>query len=198
MIEISNNKEKDIIFEIQLSGITPQDLTGYFRMDIDGIEYGFKGEISENSITVFVPSLKNIIHRPLREGEKIKSKLEVFGNEHYSLAWNDSVVIKSSIMVEAKVVENKNSIHGKKPQIKASVFSEDKKVIRSPNKVEAPVKKLDSIKITKEHLIKLMEKMGTKDKKIQEIILEKCIANVGNNGKKLFTEIYNYYKRGSK
>ena len=195
MIEIGNNKEKDIIFEIQLSGITPQDLTSYFRMDIDGIEYGFKGEITENSISVFVPSLKSIIHRTLREGEKIESKLEVFGNEHYSLAWNDKVVIKNSIMVEAKVVENKNSIHGQKPQIKAKVFSEDKKVAKEGRN---PLKEVP-VKITKEHLLRLMEKMGTKDKKIQEIILEKCIDKVGNkDAKKLFVEIYNYYKRGSK
>jgi len=115
MIEINNNKDKNIIFEVQLSGITPKELTGYFRMYIDGLEYGFPAEISESSITVDIPSLKSIVNRPLRSGEKIKAKLELVGNENYLVPWEDSVVIKSSVMVEAKIMEDGASV--KKPMV---------------------------------------------------------------------------------
>ena len=193
-MEIQSNKERNIVFEIQLSGITTKELTGYFRMVVDGIEYGFPAEINESSISVNIPNLKNIVHRPLREGEKIKSKLEVFGNEHYMKPWDDSVTIKSSVMIEAKIVEN-NSTDVKKPLIKASLTTE-KKVVESKKII--PVKKPHNVKITREHLIQYMEKNGTKDERIQEIILDKCTSKVGNDPKNLFQELYSYYNKGNK
>ena len=195
-MELNSNKEKNIVFEIQLSGITTKELNGYFRMLVDGIEYGFPADITESSITVNIPNLKNIIHRPLREGEKIKSKLEVFGNDHYMLPWSDSVTIKSSVMIEAKIVEGDSSPSSKKPMIKASL-STGKKVVES-KKVSVPVKKLVPVKITKEHFIKYMIENGTKNPKIQEIILDKCTSKVGNDPKNLFQELYSYYNKGNK
>jgi hypothetical protein len=41
-----------------------------------------------------------------------------------------------------------------------------------------------------------MKNNGTKDPKIQNIILEECTKKVGNDGKKLFLELYNFYKKG--
>ena len=41
-----------------------------------------------------------------------------------------------------------------------------------------------------------MENHGTKDKRIQKVILENCINKVGDNDpKKLFYELFNYYKK---
>ena len=52
--------------------------------------------------------------------------------------------------------------------------------------------------VTREHLYKFMENKGTKDKKIQEIILETCIGKVGDSNLKiLFKELYDYYNRGN-
>ena len=192
-MEINSNKEKNIIFEVQLSGISSKELTGYFRLLVDGIEYGFPADITESNISVNIPNLKNIIHRPLREGEKIKSKLEVFGNDNYLLPWSDSVTIKSSVMIEAKIVDEEK-FTSKKPMIKATLPT-TKKVVE--NKKVVPVKKVSSGKITMEHLVHYMEKQGTKDKRIQEIILDKCIGKVGDSdNKKLFSELFNYYKKG--
>lgn len=48
--------------------------------------------------------------------------------------------------------------------------------------------------ITKEHLYKFMEKRGTKDKRIQDIIYETCVNRVGDADlKMLFNELYKYY-----
>ena len=67
------------------------------------------------------------------------------------------------------------------------------------NKVKKPIfekKTPKDVKITKEHLERFMEKNGTHDKKIQDIILEKCIAKAGDsNLNLLFKELYNYYKK---
>jgi hypothetical protein len=42
-----------------------------------------------------------------------------------------------------------------------------------------------------------MENNGTKDPRIQNTILERCIGKVGDSdNKKLFMELYNFYKKG--
>jgi hypothetical protein len=203
MIEIHNNKEKTIVFEVQLSGITSKELSGHFRMIVDGIEYGFPAEISESSISVDVPSIKSIISRQLRDGEKFKAKLELVGNENYMKPWDDSVVVKSAVMVEAKVIEGKHMV--KKPSVK--VLPEKKEVqIKKKNSVikektqiiQEPIKKVKSEDVKREHLFMFMAKNGTTNKKIQEVILQKCAEKVGDDDNKLlFKELYKYYKNKS-
>ena len=191
MIEINSNKEKNVIFEVQLSGITPQELTGYLRVYVDGIEYGFPAQISENSIGVDVPALKSIVHRPLRSGEKFKAKLELVGNDNYLVPWDDSVVVKSSVMVEAKIVNEIES--SKKPMVKVV----ESKNIKDSKQEKVPVKPVrkKEIEVTTEHLKQYMEKRGTKTERIQEILLTRCRNKVGDDNKKIFTELYNYYKK---
>ena len=199
MIEIYNNKEKNIIFEVAISGVSVSDLNGFFRMGIDGIEYGFKANISETNIEINIPSLKNIIHRPLREGEKINSKLEIYGNEFYLVPWKGDITLKNSIMIEAKIVEDKVvSKIDKKPSI--AIIEKTNSGIKLPIKskevpVKKPVKELKDVNITKEHLFKYMEKKGTVDKKIQNIVLETCVNRVGDDNLKiLMKEIIRFYK----
>ena len=189
MIELNNNKEKNINFEVQLSGINSDDLNGYLRMEVDGVEYGFSAKISESSISVLVPNLKNTIHRSLRESEVIKSKLEIFGNGHYFKPWEGEIKIKSSVMIEAKITEE--SSDDKKPEI---TLKENKK--QKP--VEKPVvkEKIDFKNLTKEHLFAYMRKNGTREKAIQEAIYTNCIQRAGSDDmKKIFKELYNFYKK---
>jgi hypothetical protein len=192
MIEIHNNKEKSIVFEVQLSGITSKELSGHFRMTIDGIEYGFPVEISESSISVDVPGLKSIITRPLRDGEKFKAKLELVGNENYMVPWDDSVIVKSAVMVEAKVVEGKHS--SKKPMVK--ILPE--KNSAHTKKLKPVIKESVSVKnseVKREHLLEFMRRNGTINTRIQEVILQKCIDKVGDDDNKLlFKELYKYYQ----
>ena len=171
MIEIHSNKDKNIIFEVQVSGINPKELSGHLRLTVDGIEYGFPAEITENSISVDVPALRSIINRPLRSGEKIKAKLELVGNDTYIPCWEDSVIVKSAVMVEAKVIET-NKSETKKPLVK--VITKEKPIMKESKIIQKPIKK--EIKVTKEHLIQYMENHGTKNKQIQEILLNRCIA----------------------
>lgn len=192
MIEITTNQEKNITFESAISGISPQELDGYFRIVVDGIEYGFKAKISESTIEVLIPSLKNVIHRQLRESETFKSKLDIYGNGYYLNPWEGEVKIKTSVMVEAKIVEG-----GEKKKDKPSVSIKENKVIKNKQKklIKEPIqKKKKDVVVTKEHLYKFMEKKGTKDKRIQDVILDTCITKVGDSDlRKLFKEVYNYY-----
>lgn len=194
MIEIHSNKDKNIIFEVQVSGINPKELSGHFRLMVDGIEYGFPAEITENSISVDVPALRSLINRPLRSGEKIKAKLELVGNDTYIPCWEDSVIVKSAVMVEAKILEENNKVEKKKPLVK--VITKEKPIMKESKIIQKPIKK--EIKVTKEHLIQYMENHGTKSKKIQEILLNRCTNKVGNDNKKIFQELHQYYNKKDK
>lgn len=200
MIEIHSNKDKNIIFEVQVSGINPKELSGHFRLMVDGIEYGFPAEISENSISVDVPALRSVINRQLRSGEKIKAKLELVGNDTYIPCWEDSVIVKSAVMVEAKVID-KERTEKKKPIVKVVTRNEQKVIPPASKMIRESVnnKKKKNIVVTKEHLIQYMIKHGTKSNKIQEILLKRCTDKVGDSdNKKIFSELYNYYKKNDK
>jgi hypothetical protein len=192
-MEINSNKEKNLVFEVQLTGISPNDLSGHFRIVVDGIEYGFPAKISESSISVDIPKLKHVISRPLREGENFKAKLELIGNENHIPCWDGDITIKSSVMVEAKLVDNEVS---KKPVVKV-VENKNQEPVQQKKVVKEskPIVKKQDITVTKEHLERYMEKHGTKNKKIQEIILQQLTNKVGENNKKLFVELHNYYKK---
>jgi hypothetical protein len=193
MIEIHNNKEKNIVFEVQLSGITSKELSGHFRVTIDGIEYGFPAEISESSISVDVPSLKSIITRPLRDGEKFKAKLELVGNENYMVPWDEGVVVKSAVMVEAKVIEGKYS--SKKPMVK--ILPEKKSIQTKKLKpiIKENITPVKNTEVKREHLLEFMKRNGTTNERVQEVILQKCIDKIGGDDNKLvFKELYKYYR----
>ena len=191
-MELNSNKSKNLVFEVQLSGISSKDLNGFFRINIDGVEYGFPAQISESSISVDIPSLRTIVNRTLREGEKFKAKLELVGNENYMKPWDDDITIKSSVMVEAKLVEKSSRPTVKLVEDKKSEpVKKEKKLIKESK----PIIKKKNIAVTKEHLIKYMEKHGTKNPKIQEVMLENCMTKVGDDNKKIFEELYKYYKK---
>lgn len=78
-------------------------------------------------------------------------------------------------------------VEDKKPE----PVKKEKKLIKESK----PIIKKKSVKVTKEHLIKYMEKHGTKNPRIQEVMLEKCITKVGEDNKKIFGELYKYYKK---
>jgi hypothetical protein len=93
-------------------------------------------------------------------------------------------MIKATITSEKPILQEKRKM---KPIVKESKVN----VV-----TKAPVKKADPTRITENHLYAYMEKNGTKNKQIQEVILEKCVAKAGgkDNIRKVFSELFNYYK----
>ena len=62
MLTFNGSKTKELIFELQIEGAEKEQLTFMFRLDIDGIEYGFKGEFfSESKVRFEIPPLTTIV-----------------------------------------------------------------------------------------------------------------------------------------
>jgi hypothetical protein len=82
-----------------VEGIEKDKLEIKFRLDIYGVEYGFKGEVQGEKIRVVIPPMGTI----LQEGTTgiFRGKLRVIGDgKYYMKPWEDDVEIKT----EPKVV----------------------------------------------------------------------------------------------
>jgi len=197
MLDININDSRDLNFEIELSGIGVTQLEGRLRMVIDNIEYGIPAQIMEKSIDIVIPPLKNLIQRDLKEGETFSAKLEVQGDGNYLNPWSGEFQIRNPVALEAKIVETGQDA---KPAISISI-NESRTTKRVKPKTTGKTKakaKLNEMKskvskvkkfngkedfkknLTKEDVINWLDKKGTKNKQIQEILYEQAIGEGGS------------------
>ena len=208
MLELDTNKAKSIDFEIQLSGIDSKQLEGSLDISIDGIDHGFKAEITPTNIIVNVPALKNIFLREFKEGEQFSAKLEVHGAGYYLNPWSGSFVVKNPVTMEVKIREDVEV-----PKITAKIRSESsgekaksklnemKKVVSKPIEVKSKGfgdKKPISIKdivITEKHIFGYMESKGTTSEQVQKLILEQCKSkSKTDDPKDVLRAVIKFYK----
>jgi hypothetical protein len=199
MLKININDSRDLNFEIELSGITPTQLEGRLRLVIDNIEYGIPAKIMEKSIDVVIPPLKNLVQRDLKEGEVFAAKLDVHGDGNYLNPWSGEFQIHNPVALEAKIVEVEKDT---KAAISVSINeSRTTKKTTTKNIVKKKVqKKINEMKtrtsgggvkkfrnkddfknkLTKEDVIRWLNKKGTKNPQVQEIIYEQAISQAGS------------------
>lgn len=198
MLDININDSRDLNFEIELSGIGVSQLEGRLRMVIDNIEYGIPAKITEKSIDIVIPPLKNLIQRDLKEGEIFSAKLEVQGDGNHLNPWSGEFQIRNPVALEAKIVELEKD---DKPAISVSISESrttkqvktktiaKKKVQRKINEMKTKTsggvkrfKNKDDFKnnVTKEDVISWLRKKGTKNPQVQEIIYEQAVGQCGS------------------
>jgi hypothetical protein len=214
MLELNVNQNRSLNFEIQLSGVDPKQLQGFLRIIIDGIEHGFKAEISQESILVDIPPLRDVFKRDIQEGEKFDAKLEAYGSGYYFNPWNGSFLVKSPVIMEAKIRED---VLEQPPKIIAKVKlpsnkAEDK--LREMKKVASKVptrksgedkklfeKKMENTKpkvvVTEKHIIDYMIKKGTTSNQVQQLILEQCKSRT-NEPLEVLKAVINFYRNKTK
>lgn len=137
MLQLKLDEARELLFDLAVEGIDKKLLSGTFRMIINGIEYGFPCEITEDKIKVSIPALSTI----LKEGNAgmYKATLDIVGNNTFLVPWNDTIEIK----VDPKVIA--------KPEPVLEQVSKDLKIkayLTSDNKVDEtkPVKKSTTAK----------------------------------------------------
>jgi len=205
-IKLDLNEGKSIIFDLDIQGVDHKTLKGMFRIEVDGLEYGFPAKVSENKVEVQLPSLK-VINKDFKSGKAIiGSKLEMMSENNYYIPWEGELEIVESKSVKAKVSTTKA------PRVKA-VKTEDEEmdeqqevIVDDPepeNEVSIPKhgkdkKKKETVVMQnesvltestrKEYLNKLktidvdgvreyMARAGTKTKAVQDLILEQAEGN---------------------
>jgi len=128
MITLDVVEAKSLNFEVTIGGIEPDQLAGFLRFEIAGVDYGFPANIHDTSISVDVPPLMTVVKEKMRDGLVLRGRLEVIGDGLLTNAWSGDFRIKSKIQVEAKLVSEETVVEEVAPTkgIKVKAVSEKK------------------------------------------------------------------------
>ena len=198
MLKLNVNQEKQLTFEAKIGGVQADQVTGYLRLLVDDVEYGFPAKVGQESITVELPALRAITTNPLKEGTEIKARLDVVVDGNYISPWSDSITIVNPLVVEAKIVGYKSKplsestkrkiakeklrqlFRSKEENITESAIDRiAQKLGESYSEPKPKVKKIsvkDILNITEEGVYEYMERAGTKNPNIQKLIYEQAEA----------------------
>jgi hypothetical protein len=206
MLKLQPNKSKKLTFDIEIGGIQHEDLNGFFRFDIDGIEYGLPLQINKEKMTVDLPPLNTIVSRQIQEHETIDARVDITGNGYYITPWKDSFKVANPISIQSKLVQEEET-----PEVQVTITEEEDKpeIIKKhaiketktqpkekPKQIIKEKTDLSKFKITKKQIFEYMEKNGTRNPTVQEIVYNSAVQSAGSPDLiKIFTEVIKQYKK---
>jgi hypothetical protein len=184
MLTINPNEEKTINFVVEINGVGCDELKGHVRFSFEGIEYGFPVSFNNDEITATIKPLNELFKGKLKNGSKLEARLDLEAPKHnyYFNPWVDEIEIKMPVSIEAKVVGGDTDSVG--PSIKAKVLSERKNRLSKQEKKERSWTKEKLKNVSEEDIIKYMERAGTKNKTIQQIVLNEAINSAAERGRR--------------
>lgn len=122
MLRLNVNQEKQLTFEVQIGGVAYDQVSSYFRIILDDVEYGFPAKVGSESISVDLPPLNKVIAKKIREGDEVDVKLEIVADGYYLTPWQDKIKLSNPLVVEAKI---KDDGFVANPALKTRLVSED-------------------------------------------------------------------------
>jgi len=168
MLKLNVNEKKQLNFEMEIGGVQTDDIVSFLRIKIDNIEYGFPAEIKQESVSVDIPALKNVIAGKLKEGQEVKVKLDVIADGHLITPWNETFILTYPFVVEAKMVDKETKIS---PKFATKlVSSATSKIVKEEKKSEK--------EITQEVFKRFAAKIRSKQK-ITPLKEEKIVKPIG-------------------
>jgi len=182
MLYLNPNKEKMLTFEVELSGATATEITGYVRFVVEGVEIGFPAEVGTGEIRAVISPLKNFLKKPLKNGSVFEAQLDLYTeDQEYFSPWKGEIEVKMPIRIEAKLSEDDNRITSKfgakVKTIKESGSTRKRESINEYKRVARPKKRItkDMMEnMTEEQVFKIMERLGTTTPKVKEILYEQA------------------------
>lgn len=150
MLKIDASKEQQLTFEVQIGGVQYDQISGYFRVVLNEVEYGFPAKIGRESITVDLPQLNKIISTKIKESDEVDVRLDIIADGHYIAPWQDKASISNPLLIEAKIISNDFT---PTTSIKTKLKEED-----SSKKKSIEVKKIKSDDELMEHITEKLSK----------------------------------------
>jgi hypothetical protein len=209
MLYLNPNKEKVLTFEVELSGAAANEIKGYVRFNVEGVEIGFPAIITDGEIKSIISPLKDFLKNPVKNGTIFEAQLDLYTeDQEYFTPWKGEIEVKMPVTIEAKLADERSKPSDTKFAAKAKVIKEEKsmKTKRTPNKESGGKNGLtekekmwtkDKLKnITDEQIKEYMAKKGTKNPAIQEILLSEAIKAAGTGERyKVFAEVVKALKK---
>jgi len=183
MLYLDINEEKTLTFEVEINGVGCDEMYGVVRFAHEDIEYGFPALVETNKITALIKPLKEIFPH-IKNGTVVEARLDLNTETHYFNPWAGQIKVQAPISVEAKLEDD---VKDPKPfGVTAKVVVSEEKVTKTPKKksIEELKDKLkDKLKnVTEKEMIQYMERAGTKNPQIQQMLLSEARQNAAKGG----------------
>lgn len=179
MLKLNVNQEKQLNFEMQIGGVKTDKIISFLRIEIDGIEYGFPGQVKQESVTVSLPALNTVVARELKEGDEVSVKLDVIADGRHLVPWKNTFLLSYPLVIEAKIVDE--DVVDSPPTFETKLVTKsdsgDSIVEKSEEKKVSPIHESES-EMTKRIVNRLVEKFTsiTKDKSVKPIKEDKVVT----------------------
>jgi hypothetical protein len=106
MLKINANQDKELTFEVEIGGVSPDSISARLRLVLDEIEYGFPAKVTSQSIIVEMPALRKILHRKVKEGETIQARLDLTSDGNVVSPWSEVLEVTEFVVSEAKLMDD--------------------------------------------------------------------------------------------
>ena len=214
MLYLNPIKEKILTFEVELSGANSSDINGFVRFFIsDQVQLGFPVVVGENEIQAVIAPLKNLVKNPVKNGTVFEAQLDLYTEDKdYFSPWKGDIEVRMPVTIEAKIADetNQGGSGVRKTGVRVKSISE-KSEKRESNKEQIVEEKLNRYRdvktsnikpvipkkkvtrqdlkkyVNEEFIYKYMNKVGTGNEKIQQIVYDQAVnaAGSGNHYKVL-------------
>lgn len=124
------DKPENFQCEIEIKNAKASDASARLIIECDDVNLVFYGEVSKDSISVPIKSLKKFF----KEEDKATAKLEVIVEGQLITPWESEVLFENYNKVQIKEVKTAKQ----KPMVEVKVKSENKVVVEEPVKKEQP------------------------------------------------------------
>lgn len=200
MLYLNPNKEKVLTFEVELSGANSSEVNGFVRFFIsEDVQLGFPVVVSDNQIQAVIAPLKNLVKKSVKNGTVFEAQLDLYTEEQdYFSPWRGEIEVKMPVTIEAKIVDEGGGDRreAKKGGIQVKSVSEGKSDKKKEQIIEEKLEKYRGVKtsnvkprpakkeLTKEDMkqridedfiYRYMNKAGSKQQHIQEIIYNQAV-----------------------
>jgi len=191
MLYLDINEEKTLTFEVEINGVGCEDIRGSVRFIYDNVEYGFPVKIESNKITSVIKPLKELCPS-VKNGSIIAARLELNTEQNFFIPWEGEIKIQAPISVEAKLTEEDSN--EKSLTIKANIIENKQNTKNKKQKSKWTRERLKNI--TEKEILAYMTRKGTRNKMVQEVILNEARSKAKSNDNfKVFVEVVKALKK---
>ena len=208
MLYLNPSKEKILTFEVELSGANSSEINGFVRFFIsEDVQLGFPVVVSENEIQAVIAPLKNLVKKSIKNGTVFEAQLDLYTEDQdYFSPWKGEIEVKMPVTIEAKIAGEGSGSRKPEATIKSISESEKNTKLKKEQIVEERLNKYRNIKtsninpkpeksnkkytaedlkkyVNEDFIYKYMSRVGTKNKRIQEIVYEQAV-NAAASGDK--------------
>jgi len=175
MLNFNVNEEKELTFEVQVGGVSQDQLTGYFRVIVEKVEYGFPVKIGTDIITVNLPPLNKIVNNEIREGYEAEVRLDIIADGQYLMPWQDKAKLSNPVVIEAKIKDDK--VLSDRPSLQTRLIVKENTGDKIEGLVDNTIKRVD----VKKDSSKKKSDINLKEfKQNLDIIYEQAVSKAGS------------------